>query len=61
MTTKITVDAHSGLDILVVQLAGEPNYHKFVKTDVVPAFEKRDFYVHSGLKIINIEELPSGR
>lgn len=58
MTTKVTVDAHAGWPILVVQVVGEATYPKSIRQDVVPAGETRDFYIHSGLRIINIEELP---
>ena len=58
MTTKITVDAHAGWPVLVVQLVGEPNSLKSVLKDIVPPHETRDFYIHSGMRIISIEELP---
>ena len=44
MTTKVTIDAHAGWDVLVVELCGEPNYPKTVRQTVVPANEKADFY-----------------
>lgn len=58
MTTRVTVDAHAGWPILVVMVAGEPTATKTIRQEVVPANEKKDFYIHSGLRIINIEELP---
>jgi hypothetical protein len=58
MTTKVTIDAHAGWDVLVVELCGEPNYPKTVRQTVVPANEKADFYVHSGSRVIAVEELP---
>jgi len=58
MTTRITVDAHAGWPILVVQVVGEPSQQKSIRTDIVPALESRDFYIHSGARIISIEELP---
>ncbi len=58
MTTKITVDAHAGWPVLVVSLQGETNYPKTIREDIVPANETRDFYIHSGLRIVHIEELP---
>jgi len=61
MTTRVTIDAHAGWPVLVVQLVGEPNSQKIVQTTVVPANETHDFYIHSGMKIIDIEELPIER
>ena len=58
MTTRVTVDAHAGWPVLVVQLVGEPNSQKTIRTDTVPPGEERNFYIHSGLRIIDIEELP---
>lgn len=58
MTTKVTVDAHAGWPVIVVELQGEPNSNKCVRTTSVPANEIRDFYIHSGNRIISIEELP---
>lgn len=58
MTTRVTIDAHAGWPILVVQLVGEPMSKKTVREDIVPANEKRDFYIHSGLRIVHVEELP---
>ena len=58
MTTRVTVDAHGGWPILVGLLSGEPTKKKTIREDIVPAGEKRDFYIHSGLRIIYIEELP---
>ncbi len=58
MTSKITVDAHAGWDILVTTIRWEPAYPKTVETEVVEAHTKRDFYLHSGLRIVNIEEIP---
>ena len=59
MTTRITVDTHAGWPVLVVQLVGEPNREKTVQTTIVPPQEVRDFYIHSGMKIISIEEQPA--
>lgn len=58
MTTKVTVDAHAGWPVLVVMLRGEPQSEKTLWNEIVPPNEARDFYIHSGLKIINIEEQP---
>lgn len=58
MTTRITVDAHAGWPVLVVLKMGEPGYQKIVTTETVAPNTARDFYVHSGMQIIGIEELP---
>ncbi len=58
MTTKVTIDAHAGWDVLVVEIQGEPSYPKRVKETIVPANEKMDFYIHSGSRIVTVEELP---
>ena len=48
MTTRITVDAHAGWPVLVVQLVGEPTQEKTIQTTTVQSLEVRDFYIHSG-------------
>lgn len=53
MTTKVTAG-------WPVQVVGIPNYPKEVRTEVVLPFTVRDFYIHSGFRIISIEELPRG-
>lgn len=58
MTTKITIDAHAGWPILVVKLVGEPSQEKTILSQIVEPFEKADIFIHSGLKILHIEELP---
>lgn len=58
MTTRVTVDAHAGWDIEVVTLNGEPNYPKTATVHIVKANEKHDFYIHSGMTILSIKELP---
>ena len=57
MTTRVTVDAHAGWDVLVVGLLGEAGGAKTVSSYVVPAGDVRDFYIHSGFRLIHIEEL----
>ncbi len=49
MTTKITVDAHAGWPVKVVKIAKEGSSGS---VEIVPANEKRDFYVHSGLDLL---------
>jgi hypothetical protein len=56
MTTRILVDAHAGWPVQVVGIYGET--HKEVRTDIVLPFTSKDFYIHSGYRIISIEELP---
>lgn len=58
MTTAVTIDAHAGWPISVTLISGEPSYPKKVYEEVVPANTVRIFHIHSGLRIINIEELP---
>lgn len=56
MTTRVTVDAHAGWPVLVVKQHGPVGAIR--EEVIVPAYEIREFYIHSGMKIINIEELP---
>lgn len=58
MTTRVTVDAHAGWPVLVVQVVGEPTAKKEIRQEVVEPNTTKDFYIHSGMRIINIEELP---
>lgn len=58
MTTKVTVDAHAGWPVHVTMIIGEPNMNKEVRTDIVEPNTKKDFYIHSGMRIVNVEELP---
>lgn len=56
MTTKVTVDAHAGWPVLVVGAQGETD--KSIISRVVEPNTVTTFYIHSGFRIINIEELP---
>lgn len=58
MTTKVTVDAHAGWPVLVTLKHGEPTAAKSVSTERVEPLTTRDFYIHSGLQIIGVEEMP---
>ena len=58
MTTKVTVDAHAGWPVLVVTEAGEPGYPKEMGWATVEPSTTRDFYIHSGLRIVSIIEQP---
>ena len=58
MTTRVTVDAHAGWPVMVTTIVGEPNSPKEIRNSVVDPNTTKDFYIHSGMRIINIEELP---
>lgn len=58
MTTRVTIDAHAGWPVQVVSERGEPGYEKAIQVDVVPPKTTRDFYIHSGLRILSVIELP---
>ena len=58
MTTKVTIDAHAGWPVLVTIKNGESAYPKSVSTETVEANTVRDFYIHSGMQIVGIEEQP---
>lgn len=57
MTTKVTVDAHAGWDIEVVVARGEYNEIRVLETEVVPAGTVREFYIHSGMRLVLVEEI----
>lgn len=57
MTTRVTVDAHAGWPVQVVGIYGESHMSKEIRTDVVQPNTIKDFYIHSGFRIISIEEL----
>lgn len=56
MTTKVTVDAHAGWPVMVTIKRGEPGAVKAVSTETVEPNTVRDFYIHSGMQIIGVEE-----
>jgi hypothetical protein len=58
MTTRVTVDAHAGWPVSVTMIVGENQSPKEIRNEVVQPNTTRDFYIHSGMRIINIEELP---
>lgn len=58
MTTKVTVDAHAGWPVQVVSECGEQGYGKTITVDIVQPKTTRDFYIHSGLRILSVIELP---
>lgn len=58
MTTKVTVDAHAGWPVRVTLLRGESSSIKTVEEVVVEPNTIKEFYIHSGLELLNIKELP---
>ena len=58
MTTAVKVDAHAGWPVQVVSAQGEPGMASVILTDVVPPNTERTFYIHSGLRILSIAEMP---
>ena len=56
MTTRVTVDAHAGWPVLVVLKYGEAQYAKSYVTERVEPYTQKDFYIHSGLAIVDIIE-----
>lgn len=58
MTTKVTVDAHAGWPVAVVTRHGEPGQSMSYTTNLVEPNTTKDFYIHSGMQIIAIEECP---
>jgi len=59
MTTKVTVDTHAGWPVSVTCIVGEPHLSTRIETEVVPPHTTKDFYIHSGMRISNIEKLSS--
>jgi hypothetical protein len=58
MTTKVTVDAHAGWPVQVEQRKGEPGTPDVFVTEIVEPNTTKDFYIHSGMDIVGIKELP---
>lgn len=61
MTTRITVDAHAGWPVAVVTRNGEPGQIASFSTEIVAPKTSKDFYIHSGMRIVAIEEVPAPR
>lgn len=65
MTTRIHVDAHAGWDVKVtvetrVYVPDRANIEAWsTSVEVVARNTQRDFYVHSGMRIRSIEEVPN--
>ena len=58
MTTKVSVDAHAGWPVAVVTRHGEPGQSMSYTTHLVEPNTVKDFYIHSGMQIVAIEECP---
>jgi hypothetical protein len=58
MTTKVTVDAHAGWPVQVDIRKGESGTPDVFETATVEPNTVRDFYIHSGMSIVGIKELP---
>ena len=58
MTTKVTVDAHAGWPVEVNLRKGEPGTPDVFETVIVEPLTAKDFYIHSGMSIKEIKELP---
>ena len=58
MTTKVTVDAHAGWHVEVEIRRGEPGSPDVFETEIVSPNTAKDFYIHSGMSIVGIKELP---
>lgn len=58
MTTRVTVDAHAGWPVEVTVEHGEPQQEKTIVVGTVAPFTAQDFYIHSGMRILGIRELP---
>lgn len=58
MTTKVTVDAHAGWDVVVHLLRGEfPE--QTLEEEIVDANTTKDYYIHRGLSIVLVQEVPN--
>jgi hypothetical protein len=61
MTTAIIVDAHAGWDVEVqIQTLSEDGSVTSERVQVVKAFTKETFYIHSHMQIGQVKELPNG-
>lgn len=58
MTTKVTVDAHAGWPVKVTSVLGAPGQPTKQSEAIVPANTVQDFYIHSGMRIVGVEEMP---
>lgn len=58
MTSKVTIDAHAGWPIHVEKRSGEPGTPDVFTVEIVEPNTKKDFYIHSGMSILGIKELP---
>lgn len=53
MTTKVTVDAHAGwpVHVEIIDKDNDNGEWKTTRNEVVPAMERRDFYVTSSRRL----------
>lgn len=58
MTTAVTVDAHAGWPVEVQTRNIVPSSDGTINTEIVQPNTKSIFYIHDGLEIISIKELP---
>lgn len=59
MTTAVTIDAHAGWPVRVVSKQGEPGQLGRIQEDIIQPGTQRTFYLHSGMHIILVEEMPN--
>lgn len=58
MTTQVTVNAYHGCPVLVTLKHGEPNCAKSVSSERIEPMTEKHYFIHSGLQIMGIEEMP---
>lgn len=51
------MDAHAGWDVLVWKKVGEPSDEPSYEKEIIPAGTVKDFYIHSGLSLLEISEI----
>ena len=56
MTTRVTIDAHAGWPVQVVTMQGEGVQTPVI--DIVQPNTQQDFFLHSGCRIVDVQELP---
>jgi hypothetical protein len=58
MTTAVTIDAHAGWPVEVIIRRGEPGTPDVFETKIIAPNSKETVYLHSGLSLVGIKELP---
>ncbi len=61
MTTKVSIDAHAGWPVEVTIRRGEPDQPQEFETLVVEPGAIAHLYIHSGLEITGVRELPASK